>query len=194
MGLLKRRKNRLTPPTFPNQYSSQYKATDPASRNGWRDRSWSSSPPTSRRSQVMVSLAIHCSPDCRSATSEVCRKFSVSPSLTSQSTSISQCFGSETVCFMLAAVMSLAVIAWMRHQTTGYDSLVIPRVMGKRREVRRLLARRSHDLLTRYRRGNTDEGECPLREAFTLQNTAPYSSTKPVAACEEKAADGGTCS
>src|SRR5580704_13662225 len=30
-----------------------------------------------------------------------------------------------------------AVIAWMRHQTTGYDSLVIPRIKGKRREVRR---------------------------------------------------------
>ena len=29
-----------------------------------------------------------------------------------------------------------AVIAWMRHQTTGYDSLVIPRIKGKRREVR----------------------------------------------------------
>jgi hypothetical protein len=27
-----------------------------------------------------------------------------------------------------------AVIAWMRHQTTGYDSMVIPRVKGKRRE------------------------------------------------------------
>ena len=27
-----------------------------------------------------------------------------------------------------------AVIAWMRHQTTGYDSLVIPRVRSKRRE------------------------------------------------------------
>src|SRR5262245_7060023 len=35
-----------------------------------------------------------------------------------------------------------AVIAWMRHQTTGYDGMVIPRVKGKRREVRRLLARR----------------------------------------------------
>jgi hypothetical protein len=28
-----------------------------------------------------------------------------------------------------------AVIAWMRHQTTGYDDMVIPRVKGKRREV-----------------------------------------------------------
>lgn len=26
-----------------------------------------------------------------------------------------------------------AVIAWMRHQTTGYDDMVIPRVKGKRR-------------------------------------------------------------
>src|SRR5262249_26283125 len=40
-----------------------------------------------------------------------------------------------------------AVIAWMRHQTTGYDGMVIPRIKGKRREVRRLLARRSHELL-----------------------------------------------
>ena len=45
-----------------------------------------------------------------------------------------------------------AVIAWMRHQTTGYDSLVIPRVKGKRREVRRMLAQRSKELLERYRR------------------------------------------
>lgn len=36
-----------------------------------------------------------------------------------------------------------SVIAWMRHQTTGYDGMVIPRVWGKRREVRRMLARRS---------------------------------------------------
>jgi len=28
-----------------------------------------------------------------------------------------------------------AVIAWMRHQTTGYDGMVIPRVKGKRLEV-----------------------------------------------------------
>ena len=35
-----------------------------------------------------------------------------------------------------------AVIAWMRHQTTGYDDMVIPRVKGNRREVRRMLAQR----------------------------------------------------
>lgn len=47
-----------------------------------------------------------------------------------------------------------AVIAWMRHQTTAYDSMTIPQVKGKRREVRRMLARRSHELLEGYRRGD----------------------------------------
>src|SRR5262249_13687137 len=46
-----------------------------------------------------------------------------------------------------------AVIAWMRHQTTAYDTMAIPRVKGQRREVRWLLARRSHELLDGYRRG-----------------------------------------
>jgi hypothetical protein len=59
-----------------------------------------------------------------------------------------------------------AVIAWLRHQTTGYDSLVIPRVKGKRREVRRLLARRSHELLERYRRGEVPPASCPLKQAM----------------------------
>ena len=31
-----------------------------------------------------------------------------------------------------------AVIAWLRHSTTGYDGMAIPRVKGKRREVRRM--------------------------------------------------------
>ena len=59
-----------------------------------------------------------------------------------------------------------AVIAWMRHQTTGYDSLVIPRVKGKRREVRRMLAQRSKELLTRYRRGEAAGESCPLKKAL----------------------------
>ena len=59
-----------------------------------------------------------------------------------------------------------AVIAWMRHQTTGYDSMKIPRVKGKRREVRRMLAQRSKELLARYRRGEVGEGECPLIKAL----------------------------
>ena len=60
-----------------------------------------------------------------------------------------------------------AVIAWMRHQTTAYDSMVIPRAKGKRREVRRQLARRSHELLERYRRGNAPPESCPLIEALS---------------------------
>lgn len=59
-----------------------------------------------------------------------------------------------------------AVIAWMRHSTTGYNSLVIPRVRGKRREVRRMLARRSHELLERYRRGEPVGDDCPLKKAL----------------------------
>jgi hypothetical protein len=55
-----------------------------------------------------------------------------------------------------------AVIAWMRHQTTAYESMKIARVKGKRREVRRMLAQRSKELLSRYRRGAADGGECPL--------------------------------
>ena len=59
-----------------------------------------------------------------------------------------------------------AVIAWMRHGTTGYNGMVIPRVRGKRREVRRMLARRSHELLERYRRGEPVGEECPLKKAL----------------------------
>ncbi len=60
-----------------------------------------------------------------------------------------------------------AVIAWMRHQTTGYDDMVIPRVKGKRREVRRMLARRSKELLEGYRRGRPTAEGCPLQKVFT---------------------------
>ena len=59
-----------------------------------------------------------------------------------------------------------AVIAWMRHQTTAYDSMVIQRVKGQRREVRRMLARRSHELLDGYRHGTAAPEECPLELAL----------------------------
>ncbi|CAK9075061.1 DUF2293 domain-containing protein, partial [Durusdinium trenchii] len=59
-----------------------------------------------------------------------------------------------------------AVIAWMRHQTTSYDDMVIPRVKGKRREVRRMLAQRSKELLARYRRGEPAGSDCPLQRAL----------------------------
>lgn len=60
-----------------------------------------------------------------------------------------------------------AVIAWMRHQTTAYESMKIARIKGKRREVRRMLAQRSQELLGRYRRGES-VGECPLKRALTI--------------------------
>lgn len=59
-----------------------------------------------------------------------------------------------------------AVIAWMRHQTTGYDSMKIERVKGKRREVRRMLAQRSKELLHQYRRGETSQAKCALRHSL----------------------------
>jgi len=62
-----------------------------------------------------------------------------------------------------------AVVAWLRHQTTGYDGMAIPRVKGKRREIRRMLARRSQELLGRYRRGEATSEGCPLMNA--LPNT-----------------------
>jgi hypothetical protein len=56
-----------------------------------------------------------------------------------------------------------ATIAWMRHQTTAYDHMTIPREKGARREVRRMLAKRSKALLDGYRRGGVGDGACPLR-------------------------------
>lgn len=59
-----------------------------------------------------------------------------------------------------------AVIAWMRHQTTGYDNMKIERVKGQRREVRRMLAARSRELLEKYRAGRTPQN-CPLQVALS---------------------------
>jgi len=60
-----------------------------------------------------------------------------------------------------------AVIAWMRHRTTAYDHMSIPRIKGQRREIRRMLAERSRALLGAYRSGRpTDPANCPLRRAL----------------------------
>jgi hypothetical protein len=71
-----------------------------------------------------------------------------------------------------------AVIAWMRHRTTAYESMAIPRVKGKRREVRRMLARRSNELLSRYRSGEAVGEECPLKKALP-DNDCPACVTAP---------------
>ena len=67
----------------------------------------------------------------------------------------------------VAQRVEAAVIAWMRHQTTAYDGMAIPRVKGKRREVRRMLAERSRRLLDAYRAGQpVDAASCPLQRAL----------------------------
>ena len=61
-----------------------------------------------------------------------------------------------------------AVIAWMRHQTTAYDGMSIPREKGKRREVRRMLAKRSRTILEKYREGvELEFANCPLYQALS---------------------------
>ena len=60
-----------------------------------------------------------------------------------------------------------AVIAWMRHLTTAYENTPVPRVKGKRRELRRVLASRSRALLDAYRAGaDVDPVSCPLQRAL----------------------------
>jgi hypothetical protein len=62
---------------------------------------------------------------------------------------------------------SRAVIAWMRHHTTGYDQLPVKRVKGERRRVRRLLAEQSSRVLEKYRNGTDPSPGCPLQKALT---------------------------
>ncbi|MFC1758106.1 DUF2293 domain-containing protein [Planctomycetota bacterium] len=69
-----------------------------------------------------------------------------------------------------------AVIAWLRHQTTAYDNLKIARVKGRRREVRRMLADQSRQLLQHYRAGEmVDGGACPLQLALKKMRASEMS-------------------
>lgn len=61
---------------------------------------------------------------------------------------------------------ALAVIAWMRHQTTAYDNLKIARIKGERRAVRRSLAQQSSAILTNYREGRMATENCPLQKVM----------------------------
>lgn len=59
-----------------------------------------------------------------------------------------------------------AVLAWMRHQTTAYDSMKVARVKGARREVRRQLAEISRAVLDLHRgRVPHPPAPCPLCSA-----------------------------
>ena len=67
----------------------------------------------------------------------------------------------------LAERAGAAAIAWLRHQTTAYESLKIARIKGRRREVRRQLAQQSMRLLSAYRQGEQVVSEtCPLARAL----------------------------
>ncbi len=66
-----------------------------------------------------------------------------------------------------------AVIAWLRHQTTAYDAMTIPRTKGKRREVRRMLAQKSKELLESYRRGKDAKSTCPLVRTLSGAHSNP---------------------
>jgi hypothetical protein len=71
-----------------------------------------------------------------------------------------------------------ATIAWMRHQTTAYDSMAIPRIAGKRREVRRELAEISRAVLDLHR-GDAGHAprSCPLCTAALPTAAAAPSPT-----------------
>ena len=107
---------------------------------------------------VMAFLAFH------SGYSELARKLAAA--VTRHATPVGSGTVARTKRISLERRAEAAVIAWMRHKTTGYDSMIIPRVKGKRRDVRRMLAQRSKELLTRYRRGEANGDDCPLRQAI----------------------------
>jgi hypothetical protein len=67
----------------------------------------------------------------------------------------------------LASRAEAAVIAWMRHQTTGYDHMSIARIKGERRAVRRELAGISREILEVYRAGKPAPENCPLKAALS---------------------------
>lgn len=69
-----------------------------------------------------------------------------------------------------------AVIAWLRHQTTAYDQLSIPRVKGARRQVRRELAEVSRAVLDLHRKDVAHApGSCPLCAALPARDPTPQS-------------------
>jgi hypothetical protein len=50
---------------------------------------------------------------------------------------------------LLQNIHGLAPVAELDGDEIGYDGMAIPRLKGKRREVRRMLAQRSQELLAR---------------------------------------------
>lgn len=88
--------------------------------------------------------------------------------VTSHATPVGSGTVARTERIPIAKRAEAAVIAWMRHATTAYDSLRIARVKGQRRAVRRQLAAKSVELLQDYRQGRDTGEDCPLKKALVL--------------------------
>lgn len=90
----------------------------------------------------------------------------LSEKITAHATPVGSGTVARTERIPLAKRAEAAVIAWMRHQTTAYDSMSIARIKGQRREVRRQLAAKSVELLQAYRQGRDISENCPLKRAL----------------------------
>jgi hypothetical protein len=86
--------------------------------------------------------------------------------ITAHATPVSSGTVARTKRIPIAQRAGAAAVAWMRHQTTAYDSMPIPRVKGKRREVRKALALKSMEILHAYRQGREIVENCPLKKAL----------------------------
>jgi len=80
----------------------------------------------------------------------------------------------------LADKAELALMAWLRHQTSDYDRMHVARIKGERREVRRRIAVQSRQLLEPYRRGEPiAAATCPLQRALPAVDRAPRPHASP---------------
>ncbi|MDC3378778.1 DUF2293 domain-containing protein [Planctomycetota bacterium] len=87
--------------------------------------------------------------------------------VTAQTTPVGSGTVGRTKRIELEEKVRAAAIAWLRHATTNYDHMQIERAKGKRREVRRNLAKKSRQLLDRFRRGDAIDPEtCRLHKAL----------------------------
>ena len=86
--------------------------------------------------------------------------------LTTHATPVGSGTVARTERIPLARRAEAAVIAWMRHATTAYDSMSIARVKGRRREIRRQLGAKSVEALQAYRQGRELVENCPLQKAL----------------------------
>jgi len=99
----------------------------------------------------------------------------VAQAITTHATPVGSGTVARTKRIPIAQRAESATIAWLRHATTGYDDMSIARIKGERREVRRMLAERSRQLLGLYRKGVAiAPSECLLHRALRRRAaTAP---------------------